>query len=166
MMKKRLLGILAMSLALGIVFFEARPLSYAQTGGVVLAVYDGPHWIDLLPSATLAEYIAKGKLTQAEVDRRYRPGDIVEVFDAKKVPVGVKPAPGSRLCFIRLDGVSLSTAKMYETALIDKDVILKRRKYRVKVENPAFATLGASQDVTVTAADFAANLEVKSALTP
>jgi len=167
-MKRKILGVLAIGLALGIVFFEARRLSFAQeTGGVVLAIYEGPHWIDELKPEVLAKYLAEGKLSQAEVDSRYRPGDVVEVFDAARVPVGVKPAPGSHLCFVRLPGVSLPTAKVYESPLIDKDVLVKRRQYRVRVESPAFATLSASGDVTVTAAVLAANLEVKSlVLTP
>jgi len=167
-MRRGVVGILGFGLVLGIVFFEARRLSFAQeTGGVVLAIYEGPHWIDELKPEVLAQYIKDGKLTQAEVDGRYRPGDVVEVFDAARVPMAAKPAPGSHLCFVRLLNVSLSTAKVYESPLIDKDVLVKRRKYRVKVENPAFATLSASKDVTVTAAVLAANLEVKSlVLTP
>ena len=189
-MGKRLISALAIGLALGIVFFEARldfpsgaKLAQAQPTldptatpapkptatpmpGIVLAVYRGPHWIDELSAEALAKYIKEGKLSQAEVDSRYRVGDVVEVFDAARVPPEVKPAPGSKVDFVRVPGIERKDVLYYHRPLMDKDVLVKRRQYRVKVEEPAFADLSASKDVTVAPSTLLLNLEVKSALSP
>ena len=189
-MKRRFLGVLAIGLALGIVVFEARldfpsgaTVAQAQptldptatpapkptatpTPGIVLGLYAGPHWIDGLSPEALAQYIKDGRLTQSEVDGRYRPGDVVEVFDAARVPPEVKPAPGSKLYFVRVPGIERKDVLYYHRPLMDKDVLVKRRQYRVKVENAAFSTLSASTNMTVAPSTLLLNLEVKSAASP
>jgi len=187
-MRRRLLGILVIGLALGIVVFEARRTSFIDvagaqptldptatpapkatatpTPGIVLGLYAGPHWIDGLSPEALAKYIKEGKLSQAEVDSRYRVGDVVEVFDAARVPPEAKPAPGSHLYFVRVPGIERKDVLYYHRPLMDKDVLVKRRQYRVKVEDPAFAALSVSNDVTVDPSTLLLNLEVKSALSP
>ena len=187
-MRRRLLGILVIGLALGIVVFEARRTSFIDVAGaqptldptatpapkptatpmpgIVLGLYAGPHWIDGLSPEALAKYIKEGKLSQAEVDSRYRVGDVVEVFDAARVPPEAKPAPGSHLYFVRAPGIAREDVLYYHRPLMKDNEMVARRQYRVKVENPAFSTLSVSKDVTVAPSTLLLNLEVKSALSP
>ena len=76
-------------------------------------IYEQEHWVDKLDPKVLQEYIASGKVTQAEYDARYRRHDIVDIYEDGRCKGDGKSWGGHAFRLVKVPGLSVAEARQY-----------------------------------------------------